>query len=60
MYKKMFTTKAEKTVESVKDAFLRETGDSDWGYDTMEEIERSECEGFLEFKDGNLTVYMNI
>ena len=58
MYKKFFETKAEKTIESIKEAFLRETGDSDWGYDSMEDITRAEREGLLEFDDGVMTVYV--
>lgn len=60
MYKVLFTEKAERTVESVNSAFLKATGDSDWGYETMEDIERAEREGFLEFKDGNMTVYADM
>ena len=60
MFKVLFSTKAEKTVESVNAAFLKETGDSDWGYDTMEDIERAEREGFLEFNDGIMTVYADM
>lgn len=57
MYKVLFTEKAEKTVESVQAAFKRATGNSDWGYDTMEDIEKSEREGFLEFHGDMMTVY---
>lgn len=60
MFKKLFETEAEKTVESVKAAFERETGDSDWGYDTIESIEKAEREGFLEFNNGLMTVYADM
>lgn len=60
MYGLLFETKAEKNVESVKEAFLRETGDSDWGYDTIEDIEKSEREGFLEFSNGIMKVYADM
>lgn len=60
MFKVLFTEKAEKTVESVNAAFFKATGESDWGYETMEDIEKAEREGFLEFKDGNMTVYADM
>lgn len=60
MYKKMFEVECtEKTVEAVNAAFLAATGDDDWGYDTMEDIEKAEREGFLEFKNGIMTVFMD-
>lgn len=60
MYKKLFETEcAVKTVEAVNAAFLTATGESDWGYETMEDIEKAEKEGFLEFKDGMMIVFMD-
>lgn len=60
MYKELFTTQAEKTVESVNAAIEKETGDRDWEYKSIEEIEKAEREGFLEFNDGNMTVYADM
>ena len=60
MYALLFETKAEKNVESVKEAFLRETGNSDWGYETIEDIEKSERQGFLEFSNGIMKVYADM
>lgn len=60
MYSVLFETNAERTVESVNKAFLRETGESDWGYNTIEDIEKAVRDGFLEFKDGKMTVYADI
>ena len=60
MFKLLFETEAEKTVESVNNAFLRETGDMDWGYETIEDIEKSEKEGFLELRDGKIYVYADM
>lgn len=59
MFKVLLETEAERTVESVNEAFLRETGIADWGYETMEDIEGAEREGFLEFNDGKMTVYVD-
>lgn len=60
MYKELFTEKAERTVESVNEAILRATGDSDWCYDSIEDIEKAEREGFLEFHDGEMTVFADM
>lgn len=60
MFKILFETEAERTVESVKEAFLRETGEDDWGYETLEDIKKGEKEGFLEFKNGKMTVWEDI
>ena len=60
MYKLLFETKAEKTLESVNDALLKETGNNDFCYESMEDIERSEREGFLEFEDGCMRVYADM
>lgn len=57
MYKVLFTAKAERTIESVNATIFHETGDPNWTYETMEDIEEAEKAGFLEFKDGNMTVY---
>lgn len=58
MYKVLFTEKATATVESVKEAFKRATGESDWGYDTPEDIAKGIEGGWLEFDNGTLTVYV--
>lgn len=58
MYKLLFEAKAEKTVESVNEAFLKETGESDWGYGTMQDIEKAEKAGFLEFNNGMMKVFI--
>ena len=60
MYKMLFETKADRTVESVQAAFLRETGENDWGYDTMEDIDRAVRYGFLEFEDGIMRIYADM
>ena len=57
MYTKLFEVKAEKTLESVNAALLEMTGDSEWLYETMEEIVKAEKAGFLEFKDGTMSVF---
>lgn len=57
MFKVLFETKAERTLESVNDALLRETGDQEWLYESIEEILKSEREGFLVFYDGMMKVY---
>ena len=59
MFKILFEEKAERTVESVNNAFLKATGESDWGYETMNDIEEAEKEGFLDFNDGVMTVYVD-
>lgn len=58
MYKLLFETTAEKTLESVNAAFLRETGDPEWKFESMEEIERAEKYGFLEFEDGKMRAFI--
>ena len=60
MFIVLFRIKCEKTVEDVNKAFLGVTGDSDWGINTMEDIERLERDGFMEFKYGFMTVYADI
>lgn len=60
MYKVLFKEKAEKTVESVQAAFERATGEKDWGYETLEDIEKAEREGFLEFHGDTMTVYADM
>ena len=59
-FRLMFETKAERSVESVNEAFLRETGDSDWGYNSLEDIERAERDGFLEFDNGIMRVFADM
>lgn len=59
MFKILFEEKAERTVESVNNAFLKATGERDWGYETMNDIEKAEKEGFLDFNDGVMTVYVD-
>lgn len=60
MYKKLFEIECtSKTVEAVNAALLAATGESDWGYESIEDIEKAEKEGFLEFKNGMMTVFMD-
>ena len=58
MYKVLLTAEAERTVESVNEALLKETGIDDWGYNSVEDIEKAERAGFLEFNNGVMTVYI--
>ena len=60
MFTLLFETEAEKTVESVNEAFQRETGESNWGYDTLEDILKAEKEGFLEFSGNVMKVYADM
>ena len=60
MFTLSFETEAEKTVESVNEAFKRETGESNWGYDTLEDILKAEKEGFLEFSGNVMKVYADM
>lgn len=60
MFKVLFVEKAQKTVESVQAAFERATGQSDWGYDSIEDIEKAERDGFLEFDGDTMTVYADM
>ena len=60
MFTLLFETKAEKTVESVNEAFQRETGISDWGYESMDDILKAEKEGFLEFSGNVMKVYADM
>ena len=60
MFTLVFETEAEKTVESVTEAFARETGESNWGYDTLEDILKAEKEGFLEFSGNVMKVYADM
>lgn len=59
MYKKLFEVEADKTLESVNAAIKEVTGDDEWTFNSIEEIEKQEHEGFLEFKDGIMTVYVD-
>ena len=45
MFTLLFETEAEKTVESINEAFKRETGISDWGYESMDDILKAEKDG---------------
>ena len=60
MFTLLFETEAEKTVESVNEAFKRETGESNWVYDTLEDILKAEKEGFLEFSGNVMKVYADM
>lgn len=60
MYTLLFETEAEKTVESVNEAFQRETGESNWGYESMDDILKAEKEGFLEFSGTVMRVYADM
>lgn len=60
MFKVLFETEAEKTVESVNAALLRETGDPSWKFDSMESIDKAEKAGFLVFENNKLLVYADI
>ena len=60
MYTLLFETEAEKTVESVNEAFARETGENNWGYDTLNDILKAEKDGFLEFSDNVMKVYVDM
>ena len=58
MFNILFIADADKNVQSVKEAFKRMTGTDDWGYDTIEDIEKAEKEGCLEFKNGKMIVWI--
>ncbi len=58
MFNILFIAEADKNVQSVKEAFKRMTGTDDWGYDTFEDIEKAEKEGWLEFKNGKMIVWI--
>ena len=60
MFTLLFETEAEKTVESVTEAFARETGENNWGYDTLDDILKAEKEGFLEFSGNVMKVYADM
>lgn len=59
MFKVLFETKATKNYDSVNEAFIHMTGESasDWGYETIEDIDRGEREGWLEFDGDTMKVY---
>lgn len=57
MFKVFFKVKAVKTLESVNSALMRQIGSNDMNYETMEDIEKAEREGFLEFDSDMMTVY---
>lgn len=59
MYKLQFEVEnVEPTLESVKAALIRETGDA-WGYETQEEIDKEIKGGFFVFENGNMKVYFD-
>ena len=60
MFTLLFETEAEKTVKSVTEAFQRETGESNWGYDTLGDILKAEKDGFLEFSGNVMRVYADM
>lgn len=60
MFTLLFETEAKKTVESVNEAFARETGENNWGYDTLDDILKAEKEGFLEFSGNVMKVYVDM
>ena len=60
MFTLLFETEAKKTVESVNEAFARETGISDLGYESMDDILKAEKEGFLEFSGNVMKVYADM
>ena len=60
MFTLLFETEAEKTVESINEAFKRETGISDWGYESMDDILKAEKDGFLEFSGNVMQVYADM
>ena len=64
MFKEFFRTKCEKDVESVKQAFIRMTGEDLSGLSEVDnpedELEAQIRDGFLEFKDGFLIAYEDI
>ena len=60
MFTLLFETEAEKTVESVNEAFAQETGESNWGYESMDDILKAEKDGFLEFSGNVMRVYADM
>ena len=62
MYEVMYELTAEKNLESVKEAFKRETDITaeEYGVETFQDIERLEREGWFEFEDGKLKVFADV
>ena len=60
MFTLLFETEAEKTVESVNEAFARETGEDNCGYDRLDDILKAEKDGFLEFSGNVMKVYADM
>ena len=62
MYEVMLEMTAEKNLESVKEAFKRETDMTaeEYGIETFEDIERLEREGWFVFEDGKLKVFAEV
>ena len=62
MYEVMYELTAEKNLESVKEAFKRETDITaeEYGVETFQDIERLEREGWFEFENGKLKVFADV
>ena len=62
MYEVMYELNAEKNLESVKEAFKRETDITaeEYGVETFQDIERLEREGWFEFNNGKLKVFSDV
>ena len=62
MYEVMYKLTAEKNLESVKEAFKRETDITaeEYGVETFQDIEMLEREGWFEFEDGKLKVFADV
>ena len=62
MYEVMYDLTAKKNLESVKEAFKRETDITaeEYGVETFQDIERLEREGWFEFDGGKLKVFADV
>ena len=62
MYEVMYELTAEKNLESVKEAFKRETDITaeEYGVETFQDIERLEREGWFEFENGKLKIFADV
>lgn len=62
MYEVIYELTAEKNLESVKEAFKRETDITaeEYGVETFQDIERLEREGWFEFNNGKLKVFADV
>lgn len=62
MYEVMYELTAEKNLESVKEAFKRETDITaeEYGVETFQDIERLDREGWFEFNNGKLKVFADV